>query len=156
VFDTPLARIAIQVCYDIEFPEVSRLLKRKGVDIIFVPFSTDERKAYYRVRFTAQARAVENVLYVVISGNVGNLPSIKSYLINYGQSAIFTPSDFAFPMEAKVGEAEPNVETVVISDLDITSLQQQKEIGSVRPLYDYRPDLYDLQAKTPIKIIKAD
>jgi len=92
----------------------------------------------------------------MISGNVGNLPSIKSYLINYGQSAIFTPSDFAFPMEAKVGEAEPNVETVVISDLDITSLQQQKEIGSVRPLYDYRPDLYDLQAKTPIKIIKAD
>lgn len=156
IFDTPLARIAIQVCYDIEFPEVSRLLKRAGADIIFVPFSTDERKAYYRVRYTAQARAVENVMYVVISGNVGNLPNIKSYLINYGQSAIFTPSDFAFPMEAKTGEAEPNVETVVISDLDLYSILIQREVGSVRPLYDGRPDLYELKARVPINVIRTD
>jgi predicted amidohydrolase/GNAT superfamily N-acetyltransferase len=156
VFETPLAKIAIQVCYDIEFPEISQLMKRAGADIIFVPFSTDERKAYYRVRYTAQARAVENVVYVVISGNVGNLPNIKSYLINYGQSAIFTPSDFAFPMEAMAGEAEPNVETVVISDLDLTSLEQQKEIGSVRPLYDRRPDIYELIAKIPVKVIRTD
>jgi len=156
VFDTPLARIAIQVCYDIEFPEVARLMKRAGADILFVPFSTDERKAYYRVRFTAQARAVENVMYVVISGNVGNLPNIKSYLINYGQSAIFTPSDFAFPMEAKTGEAEPNVETVVISDLDLTSLEQQRETGSVRPFYDHRLDLYELKARVPVKLIRTE
>lgn len=158
VFETPIAKIAIQVCYDIEFPEVARLIKRSGADIIFVPFSTDERKAYYRVRYTAQARAVENVMYVVISGNVGNLPNIKSYLINYGQSVIFTPSDFAFPMEAKVGEAEPNIETVVISDLDLTSLDQQRETGSVRPLYDVhvRPDIYELIAKPPINIIRTE
>ena len=113
-------------------------------------------KAYYRVRYTAQARAIENVAYVVISGNVGNLPNIKSYIINYGQSAILTPCDFAFPMEAKAGEAEPNVETVVISDLDLTSLEQQKEIGSVRPLYDRRPDIYELVARTPVKVIRTE
>ena len=156
VFETPLAKIGIQICYDIEFPEISQLMKRAGADIIFVPFSTDERKAYYRVRYTAQARAVENVAYVVISGNVGNLPNIKSYLINYAQSAILTPSDFAFPMEAKTGEAEPNVETVVISDLDLTSLEEQKEIGSVRPLYDRRPDIYELVAKIPVKVIRVE
>ncbi len=156
VFETPLARIAIQVCYDIEFPEIARLLRRAGAHVLFVPYSTDERKAYYRVRYTAQARAVENVMYVVISGNVGNLPNIKSYLINYGQSAIFTPSDFAFPMEAKAGEAEPNVETVVISDLDLYSLQLQNEVGTVRPLYDGRPDLYDLRARVPIKVIRTE
>ena len=156
VFETPLARFAIQVCYDIEFPECSRLLKRAGADIIFVPFSTDERKAYFRVRHTAQARAVENVLYVVMSGNVGNMPNIKSYLINYAQSAILTPSDFAFPMEAKTGEADPNVETVVISDLDLYSIKMQKEVGSVRPLYDGRPDLYELKAKIPIRKIRTE
>lgn len=156
VFETPLARIAIQICYDIEFPEVSRLLKRAGADIVFVPFSTDERNAYYRVRHTAQARAVENVMYVVMSGTVGNMPNIKSYLINYAQSAILTPSDFAFPMDAKTGEAEPNVETVVISDLDLYSLKMQKEFGSVRPLYDGRPDVYELKARTPIKIIRTE
>ena len=59
-------------------------------------------------------------------------------------------------MDAKVGEAEPNIETVVISDLDLTSLEQQRETGSVRPLYDMRPDIYELIAKPPIKIIRTE
>jgi predicted amidohydrolase len=155
VFDTPLARIAIQVCYDIEFPEVARLLTLAGVETIFVPFSTDERKAYLRVRYTAQARAVENSIYVVISGNVGNLPT-RTYLLNYGQSAVLTPSDFAFPAQATANEAEPNVETVVISDLDLASLAQHREMGDTRPLFDRRPDLYTLQPKVPIKIVRTE
>ena len=155
VFDTPLGRIAIQVCYDIEFPESSRLLTLAGAEVIFVPFSTDERKAYNRVRFTAQARAVENSIYVVLAGNVGNLP-IRSYLINYGQAAIFTPSDFQFPLNATAGEAEPNAETVVISDLDLTSLAVQREVGSTRTLYDRRPDLYELRSKIPIKQVRVE
>jgi predicted amidohydrolase len=155
VFDTPLARIAIQVCYDIEFPEVSRLLALAGVETIFVPFSTDEKKAYYRVRYTAHARAVENSLYIVIAGNVGNLPT-RSYLLNYGQSAILTPSDFAFPLRATANEAEPNIETVVISDLDLVTLAQHREWGDTRPLFDRRPDLYLLQPKVPLKIVRAE
>ena len=156
VFDTPLGRIAIQICYDIEFPEAARLLKRGGVEAIFVPFSTEDKKAYFRVRYCAQARAVENIVYVVLSGNVGNLHTVRSYLINYGQSAIFSPSDVAFPLEAKIAEAEPNVETVVIGDLDLTSLQQQLEIGSVRPMYDTRPDLYQLQARVPVRVVRVE
>lgn len=155
IFDTPLARIAIQVCYDIEFPEITRLLTLAGVEIVFVPFSTDEKKAFYRVKYTAQARAVENYIYVVISGNVGNLPT-RTYLINYGQSAIFTPSDIAFPLHAVAGEAEPNVETVVIADLDLTTLAQQRLSGSVRPLYDRRPDLYELRARQGVQIIRTE
>lgn len=155
VFDTPLARIAIQVCYDIEFPEVSRLLTLAGAEVIFVPFSTDEKKAYYRVRYSAQARAVENYIYTVISGNAGNLPT-KSYLLNYAQSAILTPSDFAFPSYAVAGEADPNVETVVIAELDLSSLAQQRELGNVRPLHDRRTDLYEVKAKVPIQVIKVE
>lgn len=152
VFDTGLARIAIQVCYDIEFPEVSRLLTLAGAEVIFVPYSTDERKSYTRVRYCAQARAVENMIYVVIAGNVGNLPQVKSFLVNYGQAAILTPSDFAFPLNAILAEAEPNSETVVISDLDLADLSQQREMGSVRPLRDRRPDIYDLRAHKPVEI----
>ncbi len=156
VFDTPLARIAIQVSYDIEFPEVSRLQTLSGAEIIFVPFSTDEKKAYDRVRYTAQARAVENFVYTVITGNVGNLPTVKNYLINYGQAAVFTPSDFAFPPSATAGEAEPNVETVIITDLDLTSLAQQRDLASVRHLYDRRVDLYDVRAKKAVKIERTE
>jgi predicted amidohydrolase/GNAT superfamily N-acetyltransferase len=156
VFDTPLARIAIQVSYDIEFPEVSRLLVLSGAEIIFIPYSTDEKKAYDRIRYTAQARAVENFIYTVITGNVGNLPTVRNYLINYGQAAVFTPSDFAFPPSATAGEAEANVETVVITDLDLTSLAQQRELASVRHLYDRRADLYDLRAKRSVKVVRTE
>ena len=156
IFDTPLCRMAIVVCYDIEFPELSRLLTLAGVEVIFVPFSTDERKAYNRVRFCAQARAVENYVYVVISGNVGNLRNVKSYLINYAQSAILTPSDFAFPSNCIEGEADPNTETVVIAELDMNTLHLQRDLGSVRPLYDRRDDLYTLVAREKMEIINVE
>jgi predicted amidohydrolase/ribosomal protein S18 acetylase RimI-like enzyme len=156
IFETPLARIAIQVCYDIEFPELTRLLALSGVETVFVPFSTDEKKAYNRIRYTAQARAVENYLYVVIAGNAGNLPTIKNYLLNYAESAVFTPSDFAFPIQGIAGQADPNIETVVIADLDLTTLALQRETGSVRPFFDRRPDLYSLRQETPIRLVRVE
>lgn len=127
VFDTPYGKIAIQMCYDVEFPEVTRLLTLAGVEILFVPFSTDERKAYNRVRRSAFARAIEYYIYVVIAGNVGNLPE-RSNPLNYGQAAIITPSDIAFPTNSLEGEADPNAETVVVADLDLTILQPQREV----------------------------
>ena len=156
VFDTPLGRIGIQVGYDVEFPELARLQTLAGAEVIFVPYSTDERKAYDRIRYTAQARAVENFVYVVIAGNVGNLPTTKNYLINYGQAAVFTPSDFAFPPYATAGESEANVETVLITDLDLTVLAQQRDVASVRHLYDRRSDLYDVRAKRSVKVIRTE
>jgi predicted amidohydrolase/ribosomal protein S18 acetylase RimI-like enzyme len=156
VFDTPLARIGIQVSYDVEFPEVARLQTLAGAELIFVPYSTDERKAYERIRISAQARAVENFIYTVIAGNVGNLPTHRNYLINYGRAAVFTPSDFAFPPHATAGESDANVETVLITDLDLTSLAQQRDVASVRHLYDRRLDLYDVRAKRSVKIVRTD
>lgn len=156
VFDTPFAKIAIVVCYDLEFPELSRLLVNHGAEILIVPFSTDERKAYNRIRFSAHARAVENYAYVVIAGNVGNLQNVRSYLINYAQSAVITPSDFGFPNGSIEGEADPNTETVVMADLDLTNLITARETGTVRPFFDKRNDLYSLTAKIPIEVIKCD
>ena len=155
IFDTGLARIAIQVCYDIEFPEIPRLLTLAGAEVIFVPFSTDEKKAYLRVKYCAQARSVENWIYTVISGNIGNLPQVRSFLLNYGQAAIFTPSDVAFPPLATAAEADPNAETVVFYDLDLNTLALQRELGSVRPLRDRRPDLYELRFKGEIEHIRT-
>lgn len=155
IFDTGLARIAIQVCYDIEFPEIPRLLTLAGAEAIFVPFSTDELKSYLRVKYCAQARSVENWIYTIIAGNIGNLPQVKSFLINYGQAAIFTPSDVAFPPRATAAEADPNAETVVIYDLDLNALAIQRELGSVRPLRDRRPDLYELRFKGEIEHIRT-
>ncbi len=155
IFDTSHARIAILVCYDVEFPELSRLQTLAGAEVLFVPFSTDERRAYLRVRYTGQARAVENVIYTVLSGNVGNLPQVENFLINYGQAAICTPSDFAFPTDAIAGTADFNSETVVISDLDLVVLEETREMGSVRPLRDRRLDIYGVAAKQPVEVIRV-
>lgn len=155
VFETSHARIAMVVCYDVEFPELSRLLTLAGAELLFVPFSTDERRAYLRVRYTAQARAVENCVYTILSGNVGNLPQVDNFLINYGQAAICTPSDFPFPTDAIAGTADLNSETVVISDLDLVVLEEAREMGSVRPLRDRRSDLYGLTASEPVRVVRV-
>jgi predicted amidohydrolase/GNAT superfamily N-acetyltransferase len=151
VFNTHLGRIAILICYDIEFPELSRMLVDSGVDLIVVPFATDERKSYLRVRYCAQARAVENTIYVVLSGNVGVLPNSSSMALNYGQSAVLTPSDFAFPMNAIAAEGMPNTQTVVITDIDLGALEVQRQLANVRPLMDRRQDLYTINRKIRIE-----
>lgn len=145
VFDTDAGRIGILVCYDIEFPELPRLLAEQGVAILFVPYWTDTKNSYQRVRICAHARAVENECYVVITGSVGNLPKVENMDIQYSQAAIFTPSDFAFPHDAIVTEATPNTETTLVADLDLEKLLELREHGSVRNHRDRRLDLYRLE-----------
>lgn len=97
IFDTDCGKIGILICYDSEFPELSRLLADEGMDILFVPFLTDTQNGYSRVRHCAQARAIENECYVAIAGSVGNLPNVHNMDIQFAQSMVFTPCDFAFP-----------------------------------------------------------
>lgn len=147
VFDTDCGKIGILICYDIEFPELGRLFAEEGAKIIFVPFLTDTQNGYFRVRRCAQARAIENECYVAIAGAVGNLPRVNNMDINYAQSAIFTPADFAFPTNAIKAEATPNNEMTLIADLDMNLLKELNAFGSVRNLNDRRTDLYEVKLK---------
>jgi predicted amidohydrolase/GNAT superfamily N-acetyltransferase len=144
-FDTDCGKIGILICYDIEFPELSRLLADEGVDIIFVPFLTDTQNGYSRVRNCAQARAIENECYVAIAGSVGNLPKVHNMDIQYAQSMVFTPCDFAFPANGIKAEATPNTEMILIADVDIDLLRELNQFGSVRNLKDRRNDIYQLK-----------
>jgi len=141
-FDTDCGKIGILVCYDVEFPEVCRILADQGMNILFVPFLTDTQNGYMRVRHCAQARAIENECYVVIAGAVGNLPNVNNMDIQYAQSAIFTPSDFSFPTNTVKTEATPNTEMVLIADVNFDLLKELHSRGSVRNLKDRRDDLY--------------
>jgi predicted amidohydrolase len=142
VFDTDRGRVAIAICYDVEFPEVVRLMKSKGAEVLFVPYNTDLRSGHLRVRACSAARAIENHLYVVTSGAVGNLPQVPGADIHYAQSAILTPSDIAFARDAVAAEATPNVETMLVHDLDLATLRRTEASGTVRPWPDRRTDLY--------------
>ena len=144
-FDTDCGKIGIMICYDVEFPELSRLMADEGMNILFVPFLTDTQNAYTRVKHCAQARAIENECYVAIAGCVGNLPKVNNMDIQYAQSAVFTPSDFAFPSNGIKAEATPNTEMTLIVDVDLDLLKELHEHGSVRILKDRRTDLYDIK-----------
>ncbi|MCA9268116.1 MAG: carbon-nitrogen hydrolase family protein, partial [Planctomycetales bacterium] len=142
VFETDCGPVAIQICYDIEFPELTRIAAQKGANIIFVPFNTDTRHGYTRVRSCAMARCVENHVYVAVSGCTGNLPFVENADIHYAQSAVFTPADAEFARDAIAAECNPNVETLIIHDVDVELLRRHKEAGSVQNWNDRRTDLY--------------
>lgn len=144
VFDTDCGKVGIVICYDVEFPELPRLLADQGMKILFVPFLTDTQNGYTRVRACAQARAIENECYVAIAGSVGNLPNVNNMDIQYAQSAVFTPSDFAFPTNAVKSEATTNTEMVLLADVDLYALKELHEYGTVKTMKDRRHDLYQL------------
>ena len=144
IFDTDEGKIGILVCYDVQFPELTRLLSDKGLQILFVPYLTDTKSGYLRVKHCCQARAIENECYVVATGSTGSLPNLAYMDIHYSQSAIFTPSDFIFPHDAIKAEATPNTETTLIADLDLELLKELGRHGSVRNLKQRRLDLYHL------------
>lgn len=152
VIETPKAKIGVLICYDIEFPEATRYLADNGAEIIFVPFCTDNRQGYLRVRYCAHARAIENQVYVALAGNVGNLPDVSNMDIQYGQAAVLTPSDFAFARDGIAAEADSNEETLLICDLDLDDLHESRSVGTVTPRLDRRADLFKLEAYLPDRI----
>lgn len=143
-YDTDCGKIGILICYDVEFPELARILAEESIDILFVPFLTDTQNGYSRVRHCAQARAIENECYVAIAGSVGNLPNVHNMDIQFAQSMVFTPCDFAFPTNGIKAEATPNTEMILIADLDLDLLTELHEHGSVRNLKDRRKDMYQV------------
>lgn len=149
IIDTPRARIGVLICYDIEFPEAARYLADQGAEIIFVPFCTDNRQGYMRVRYCAQARAIENQVYVALAGNVGNLPDVNNMDIQYGQASVLTPSDFAFARDGIAAEADTNEETLLVCDVDLESLHESRHGGTVTPRLDRRGDLFKLVSFLP-------
>lgn len=147
VIQTDCGPIGVLICYDSEFPELARRLADEGARIIFTPFCTDSRQGYLRVRYCCQARAIENQCFVVMSGNVGNLPGVHNMDIQYAQSCILTPCDFPFARDGIAAEATENVETLTISDVNLADLSWARAEGTVRNLGDRRFDLYRIDWK---------
>ncbi|MEX0690272.1 MAG: carbon-nitrogen hydrolase family protein [Gemmatimonadales bacterium] len=138
VFETAFGRVAISICYDVEFPEIARAAAWHDAHILIVPSCTDDRQGYLRVRYCAQARAIENQMYVITSHTVGSLPMVPAVHLNYGQAAIYTPSDFPFARDGILAEGNPNQEMMVIGELNLGTILESRTTGTVLPLLDSR------------------
>lgn len=147
---TDCGPIGVLICYDSEFPEPVRHLVDQGAKILFVPFCTDERQGYLRVRYCCQARAVENQMYVVTAGIVGNLPDVENMDVHYAESGIFTPCDFPFARDGIAALADANTETIIFADLRLDQLTVSRNSGTVQNLRDRRFDLYRVEWNSKI------
>jgi predicted amidohydrolase/ribosomal protein S18 acetylase RimI-like enzyme len=144
-FETDRGTIAILVGYDALFPELGRMAFDRGAQIVFVPLNTDEQHDYLRIRHCAQARCIENPIYVVLAGCVGNLPEVEHADIHYAQSAILTPLDFYFSRDGIAAECQANIETVIFAEMDLELLRRQRWKGTVLNWEDRRKDLYGIR-----------
>lgn len=142
VFETPFGTIGLLTCYDIEFPEIVRMVRAKGANVIFCPSCTDDRHGFYRVRYCCHARAVENQVYIVTTGTVGSLQRVDFMRANYGQAAVITPNDIPFPPRGIMCEGEINADMLITADLDLSLLEDVRAAGSVTTWRDRRTDLY--------------
>lgn len=142
VFQTDKGTIAVLTCYDIEFPEIVRMAKAMGADVIFCPSCTDDSHGFHRVRYSCHARTIENQVYVVTTGTVGALPTVDFMRANYGQAAIITPNDVPFPQRGIMVEGDINNDMIITGDLDLGLLYEVRERGSVTTWRDRRNDLY--------------
>lgn len=136
LIDTEFGRIAINICYDIEFPEVSRAATTKGARVILVPSWTDDIQGFTRVRICARARCIENHIYVVQSSVVGSLGREPAVGNLYGQSAILSPADGIFPAGGIIKEGKANQDDLVVANLDLELLDKVRAHGATLPVSD--------------------
>jgi len=134
-FDTEIGKIGLIICYDIFFPEVSRLTRLKGAQLIVcISASPAVRKTFFEI-LTA-ARAIENTAFLAYV----NLVGIENGLQFWGGSRLIAPNGKVL-VKAKYDE-----EDLVMCDVNYSDI---KPIETFVPtLKDLRPELFDALKKS--------
>ncbi len=149
IFETEKVKFSILTCYDLEFPETSRLMTLRGADILISPSATFDEQGYWRVRHCGHARCVEDQVYVVHCSLLGNAAGIPLW----GMASILTPCDTGFPLKGIAAESPLNEETIATADLDTEQLYEHRSKGTVTTLKDRRWDvleaLHDFESREP-------
>jgi predicted amidohydrolase len=131
VFVTEFGKLAINVCYDSEFPLLARHQVEEGADLILVPSCTDTLAGFHRVKIGCQARALENQCYVVQSPTVGDCPWSEAVDANVGVAAVYTPVDHGFPANGVLAVGKLNQPQWVYADLDLAGIARVRAEGQV-------------------------
>lgn len=132
VFDTEFCRIGLAICYDIRFPELSRLMAAEGAEVIVVPgaFNMTTGPAHWELHF--RARALDNQVYTI---GVAPARDMKASYHSYGNSIVASPwGNVVNRMDEKEG--------YIIQEID---LDYVKKVRNELPLLKHvRKDIYSL------------
>ena len=136
VFDTPIGRIGIEICYDLRFPELSRSLALRGADFIAHPTNWP-LAARTNAEFITRTRALENRVYLLTSNRCGTERGTKFC----GWSQICDPSG------TRIAECGEDGETLLVAEADVERARDKDIIvipGEYEMrLWDHRrPELY--------------
>jgi omega-amidase len=139
--DTPWGKIGVMVCYDIRFPELTRLMAMSGARIIFVPaaFNLTTGPAHWELLF--RSRAIDNQVFMLGCSPARDL---KSPYIAYGHSLVTNP------WGKVIGELEEE-EEILIVELDLAEID---EIRRSLPTWQHRRD--DVYRLSEISSAPAD
>jgi len=130
IFQTSIGKLGMIICYDVFFPEASRLLKLKGAQLIIcISASPAVRRVFFET-LTA-ARAMENVVFLTYV----NLVGVEDGLEFWGGSRLISPSGKI------IAKAKYNEEDLVTGSIDYADLNR---VGIFVPTTrDARPELFD-------------
>jgi predicted amidohydrolase len=132
LFDVGGVKVGLLICYDIEFPLLSRALAEAGAQIILAPSNTETEWGYWRVRTGCAARALENQIYTVHSPCVGPAGFCAAVERNVGMAGIFAPPDRGFPADGVMALGPMNKPRWVYATLDMNALVRARQSGAVR------------------------
>lgn len=141
----------VLVCADLEFPELGRALVARGVDLVLAPSLTWNRRGVTRMTVAAQARAMENQLYVLLAPLVGSsgLPA-DAPLHAIGRALATGPIDRTVGVnDGVLAAADGPGESVLLVDLDPALLTRSRAAPEVPGLGLRRLDLYPEDPFTP-------
>lgn len=131
LFDTPLGRIGVVICYDSEFPLLARALVEAGAEILLAPSCTDTFRGFTRVRVGAMARALENQCVVVHAPTVGLCDFCPAVDENIGSAAIYGPPDAGFPENGIFAETPLNVPGWAFAEVSRDAIAEVRRNGGV-------------------------
>ncbi|GLS88287.1 amidohydrolase [Cypionkella aquatica] len=153
VFDTPLGKIGVLICYDSEFPLLARSLIEAGAQIILVPSCTDTLAGYTRVKVGAMARALEGQCVVVHAPTVGFCDFCPAVDENVGAAAIYGPSDKGFPETGILAQTAVNQSGWAVAEIELAAIDAVRATGSVFN-HQHWPE-QALRAAQPVQIVKT-
>lgn len=131
IFDTPLGKIGIIICYDSEFPLLAREMAVAGAEILLAPSCTETLAGFTRVRVGSMARALENQCAVIHAPLVGEAPWVAGVEENTGRAAIYGPPDHGWPPEGILAQTELNAPGWAYATISRDLIAQTRADGGV-------------------------